>query len=215
VPGDKFIFAAHLKTGFAPLGRGTFLCSAKEKYPKERRSWRLVPHFQCGIPCASRQFGRSPNSQDLPRLSASKSSSDRAARLLPNWLRCSAAPTGIQLSLAVVLKISRARSLPVIPAQAAPAAFDMGKCSEMSPQTPSGAAEHHRENRIKLAPCLSVIERSEIASCASAGFTEKRRVSGHKSQIYARTSHRVPFSLGTFSWASKRKYLAQGGETQC
>jgi hypothetical protein len=35
---------------------------------------------------------------------------------------------------------------------------------------PSGAAEHRRENRIKLAPCLSVIERSEIASCASASF---------------------------------------------
>ncbi len=79
---------------------------------------------------------------------------------------------------------------------------------------PSGAAEHRRENRGKLAPCLSVIERSEIASCASAGFTEKRRVSGHKSQIYARTSHRVPFSLGTFSWASKRKYLARKGETR-
>jgi hypothetical protein len=187
----KFSSCGASSTVFRPLGRGTFLCSAIEKYPKERRSWRLVPHFQCGIPCASRQFGCSPN-----------------------WLRCSAAPTGIQLSLAVVLKSSRARSLPVIPEQAAPAAFDKGKGSEMSPQTPSGAAEHHRENRIKLAPCLSVIERSEIASCASAGFTEKRRVSGHKSQIYARTSHRVPFSLGTFSWASKRKYLAQGGETR-
>jgi hypothetical protein len=44
-----------------------------------------------------------------------------------------------------------------------------------------GAAEHRRENRIKLAPCLSVIERSEIASCAGAGFPEKHRVSGHKS----------------------------------
>ena len=57
--------------------------------------------------------------------------------------------------------------------------------------------------------CLSVIERSEIASCASAGFPEKRRVSGHQSLIDDRTSHRVPFSLGTFSWASKRKYLAE------
>jgi len=65
---------------------------------------------------------------------------------------------------------------------------------------------------MKLAPCLSVIERSEIASCASAGLPVKHRVSGHKSQIYARTSHRVPFSLGTFSWASKRKYLALQGE---
>jgi hypothetical protein len=55
------------------------------------------------------------------------------------------------------------------------------------------------------------IERSEIASCASAGFPEKRRESGPESQIQARTSHRVPFSLGTFSWASKRKYLAREG----
>jgi len=82
--------------GFSPFRRDTFLCSAKEKYPKERRTRRLVPHFQCGIPCASRHFGRSPNSQDLPRLTACKSSSNRAARSLPKWLRCSAAPTGIQ-----------------------------------------------------------------------------------------------------------------------
>jgi hypothetical protein len=27
---------------FRPLGRDTFLCSAKEKYPKERRSRRLA-----------------------------------------------------------------------------------------------------------------------------------------------------------------------------
>ena len=64
---------------------------------------------------------------------------------------------------------------------------------------------------IARAACLSVIERSEIASCASAGFPEKHRASGYQSQIDVRTSHRVPFSLGTFSWASKRKYLARKG----
>ncbi|MGB5472723.1 MAG: hypothetical protein WBQ78_04520, partial [Gammaproteobacteria bacterium] len=29
----------------------------------------------------------------------------------------------------------------------------------------------------------------------------------------SRRGHRVPFSLGTFSWALKRKYLALKGET--
>jgi hypothetical protein len=95
-----------------------------------------------------------------------------------------------------------------------PVVFAKTKKSGVPPHTPSGAAEHRRGNRVKLAPCLTVIERSEIASCARAGFPEKRRISWPESQIQARTSHRVPFSLGTFSWASKRKYLARWGETK-
>jgi hypothetical protein len=45
--------------------RGTFLCSAKEKYPKETRPGGL-PAMR--VPCASRYFQRSPNSQNLLRL---------------------------------------------------------------------------------------------------------------------------------------------------
>jgi hypothetical protein len=46
------------------------------------------------VPCASRHFERSPNSQDLLRLPACKSNSNRAARSIPECLRCSAAPDG-------------------------------------------------------------------------------------------------------------------------
>jgi len=45
--------------------RGTFLCSAKEKYPKETRPGGLPA---TRVPCASRYFERSPNSQNLLRL---------------------------------------------------------------------------------------------------------------------------------------------------
>ena len=50
---------------FRPEGRGTFLCSAKEKYPKETRPDGLPA---TRVPCASRYFERSPNSQNLLRL---------------------------------------------------------------------------------------------------------------------------------------------------
>ena len=58
---------------------------------------------------------------------------------------------------------------------------------------PSGAAEHRRENRSKLAPCLSA------ASCASAGFHEKRR------EPAQRASLRERLSFGYFSLAEQRK----------
>ena len=48
---------------FALAGRGTFLCFAKEKYPKERRPEGLVAHKHHGrLPCASRAHRRSQNS---------------------------------------------------------------------------------------------------------------------------------------------------------
>ena len=71
---------------FALPGRGTFLCFAKEKYPKERRPEGLPA---ARVPCASRPFARSPNSppENHGRLK-------HEARLIANGLRCSAAPTG-------------------------------------------------------------------------------------------------------------------------
>ena len=45
---------------FRPLGRGTFSCAAKRKYPK-RKPPDGLPATR--VPCASRTFGRSPNSQ--------------------------------------------------------------------------------------------------------------------------------------------------------
>ncbi len=81
---------------------------------------------------------------------------------------------------------------------------------EMSPQTPSGAAEHHREYRIKLAPCLSVFERSEIASCASARFDEKRRVSGHEN---ARQATGSPFFWVLSLWQARESTSPKGAKS--
>ena len=79
-----------LDAGFRARRRDTFLCSAKETYPKERRPEGL-PHHACmmRVPCASRENRRMRNSQS------------RCARKLRQGacfirfsLRCSAAPTG-------------------------------------------------------------------------------------------------------------------------
>jgi len=56
---------------FRPEGRGTFSCLPKRKYPKRRAPGGLSgpeSPIRPRIPCASRQFGRSPNSQNLLRL---------------------------------------------------------------------------------------------------------------------------------------------------
>jgi len=77
---------------------------------------------------------------------------------------------------------------------------------------PSGAAEHHSEDRVKLAPCLS---ESSIARPRVAQAPVFTRSAGNPRQ---RASLRVRLSFGPFlwrrkekymnSWANKRKYLA-------
>ena len=61
----------------------------------------------------------------------------------------------------------------------------------------------------RCAPCLSESSDSEIASCARPRSGEERKESAPADECTG-----VPFSLGTFSWALKRKYLARMGETR-
>jgi hypothetical protein len=90
--------ARNLLTGFAFPAR-YFSLLRQRKVPKRKADPKTCPLTR--VPCASRHFGRSPNSQDLPRLAACKSSSNRAARSIPKCLRCSAAPTGFTLLVVV------------------------------------------------------------------------------------------------------------------
>ena len=91
-----------LDAGSRARRRDTFLCSAKEKYPKERRP-EVLPAPR--VPCASRENRRLRNSQS------------RYARMLKQGasfirfsLRCSAAPTGGQTFKPVALTEYRSQS---------------------------------------------------------------------------------------------------------
>ena len=68
---------------FRPVGRGTFLCAAKEKYPKERRPGGLPA---ARVPCASRQNRRSPNSRS--RWRSIRSDMASLAPVFPAMLGC-------------------------------------------------------------------------------------------------------------------------------
>ena len=90
-----FSFVCHSIAFFPPLaGRVHFLCPAKENEPKERRpdGLRAAP-----VPCASRRFARSPNSQHF-RERGNRPFPEillkQGARFPANRLRCSAVPTG-------------------------------------------------------------------------------------------------------------------------
>jgi hypothetical protein len=49
-------FEYRMYCGFRPAGRGTFLCFAKEKYPKERRPRRLAREVICDEFAGSLRF---------------------------------------------------------------------------------------------------------------------------------------------------------------
>ena len=77
---------------FRPFGRDTFLCSAKEKYPKERRSRRLARdlNLQGRFAALPMRFSCKPA---LAQLAALKQGAS-----LPRFpLRCSAAPDGWEI----------------------------------------------------------------------------------------------------------------------
>jgi len=105
---------------------------------------------------------------------ACKSSSNRAARSIPNRLRCSAAPTGFR--------------------DGAPG--------------PVALAEYRRQTGQKER-ALFEASHDGIEDPVMAPSCARRPVwRGTQGIGASRRGHRVPFSLGNFSWASKRKYLA-------
>jgi len=94
-----FFPVGHSSFGFALTAR-YFSLLRQRKVPKRKAAPEACPLTR--VPCASRRFGRSPNSQDLLRLTASKSSS--AGRLARSQTGCDA-----RLRLRVL------RMLPLIP----------------------------------------------------------------------------------------------------
>jgi hypothetical protein len=162
------------KQWFSPSRARYFSLLRQRKVPKRKADPKTCPLTR--VSCASPRFGRSPNSQDLPRLAACKSSSNRAARSIPNRLRCSAAPTVL---------------------------WSDARCPRRVPQ--SGRDRGARDVRGKPEWGRRSLSGSELRATPAWRGTQGIGAS--------RRGVRVPFSLGTFSWASKRKYLAREGET--
>jgi hypothetical protein len=84
------------------------------------------------------------------------------------------------------------------------------KSQNTNPSTlfPFALTEYRSHSGIKARALFERIEHREIASCARPRKGEERRASALADECTG-----VPFSLGTFSWAHKRKYLAHQGET--
>ena len=74
---------------------------------------------------------------------------------------------------------------------------------------PFALTEYRSQFGIKVRTLSERIEQREIASCARPRFGEERKESATADECTG-----LPFSLGTFSWALKRKYLARMGETK-
>jgi hypothetical protein len=86
IPSLDFALRAIL-TDVPIRSRRIGLCSAKEKYPKETRPDGLPA---TRVPCASRDFERSPDSQHLPRLRLANSARQGGSLALkiPAMLGC-------------------------------------------------------------------------------------------------------------------------------
>ena len=69
---------------------------------------------------------------------------------------------------------------------------------------PFALTEYRSQSGIRRAPCLRQVY---LPSCARPRIGEERKESAIADECTG-----VPFSLGTFSWALKRKYLARMGE---
>ncbi len=108
---------------------------------------------------------------------ACKSSSNRAARSIPNRLRCSAAPTGFR--------------------DGAPGPVALAEYRSQTGQ---------QERALFEARLDGIFDPVQAPSCARRPVWRGTQGIGA-----SRRGVRVPFSLGTFSWASKRKYLARVG----
>jgi len=79
-------------------GEVLFFAQPKKSTQKKNGPEGLPGHSSAmtdRVPCASRHYGRSPNSQDLPRLSASKSSSTRRLAQSQNVCNARLRLTGI------------------------------------------------------------------------------------------------------------------------
>ena len=77
-----FLPLSSFHPGFAHSGRGTFLCFAKEKYPKERRTRRLAPRHTGGVPRGSLRSSEKPARAQLADLAYARFGLEQGARLI-------------------------------------------------------------------------------------------------------------------------------------
>jgi len=142
-------------------------------------------------------------------LAKEKYPKERRSRRLARYagpLRFSCKP-----ALAQLAALKQGASLSRFPLRCS-AAPDGGGNSKPTPKTsrpfPFALTEYRSQSGIKARTLFERIEQREIASCARPRSGEERKESATADECTG-----VPFSLGTFSWALKRKYLAQMGET--
>ena len=158
---------------FRPLGRGSFLCSAKEKYPKEKRTRRLARYadslcFSDFWAFAQLAGRKRPRPAQTGGLTCSQKPCD--ARLRPRewgW-------RGL---------------IPLVQPSTA------GKTGLSAPPV-RARSERKRDRRVGRAPVFP------------------RSTGNPEWHVPFRASLRAAFSLGTFSWPRKRKYLARKGRNK-
>ena len=164
------------EAGSRPGGRGTFLCFAKEKYPKERRPPVCDPFaVRRGKPASGRLRGAPWNSLCAARAAQTSTASQFTkhgrfdAHAHPTTAPPQAQPAGVGQPNIQTAEQPFGPSLRLAwPAQRvalAPASSGRAKQRPVwmfCPPCPSGCAEERRVWRIRARDCLSEVKRSEF-----------------------------------------------------
>ena len=162
IPIKSWLVACLLLAGSRPGRRGTFLCFAKEKYPKERRPC-------CPCPCASLRATCGARSRGVPQnsLRAARFVQTTAASQSTKHARCDAharpapcAPRHGQKGVGTTRAIAA-----LGPAKGAPRAGPSAAMARVVP-LPSGRAEERRA-RGGLAPQDASLRELTCRSCLS------------------------------------------------
>ena len=220
----------------SPGRRGTFLCFAKEKYPKERRPRCLRPlrfatgqpavlagGVRCGTRCAlARSAQTAAASQSTKRVCP-------AAHAPPRPLRSSAHPegqgepnihTGLCFARPSLRSAWRLRPRDEAERSNGPNGCWLFGCSAVPPLLAAPAAGRLRGGMGVEAPmlreltrrsCLNGARQREVSSAAHPA-TDTPQVCPFAQRRGRRLG--VAFLLGTFIWRSKEKYLARRGDSR-
>ena len=161
------------EAGSRPGGRGTFLCFAKEKYPKERRPPVCDPFAERrGKPAACRLRGAPWNSLCAARAARTATASQFTkhgrcdAHAHPTTAPPQAQPAGVgQPNSQHPFGPSLRSAAPAQRVARAPARVGRAQRRPVwmfCPPYPSGCAEERRDWRIRARDCLSEVKRSEF-----------------------------------------------------
>ena len=167
------MLVSRAEAGSRPGGRGTFLCFAKEKYPKERRPPVCDPFAERrGKPASCRLRGAPWNSLCAARAARTATASQSTkhgrfdAHAHPATAPPQAQPAGVGQPNSQHLFGPLLRSAwPAQRVALAPARIGRAKQRPVwlfCPPCPSGCAEERRVWRIRARDCLSEVKRSEF-----------------------------------------------------